>query len=165
MTSFEDFAKAIAGEQPLPLLTLPTLPALLECLTMLMGSAPDVERSTEQPFDKLDRPQICKLLDDEGRERGAIVLELKAAVLLGAALLALPRDEALRQVAENDPSEDALLAMSEICNNLTGPVNAVAGNQHVRSTALTSADVSALPSPRSRLDLALEGARFALVMF
>jgi hypothetical protein len=163
--SLEEFAKAIAGEPPLPLLTLPGLPALLDCLATLMGTVPAIERAAEQPLDKLDRPQICKLLDDEGRERGAIVLELKAAVLLGAGLLALPHDEALRQVADNEPSEDALLAMSEICNNLTGPVNAVAGNQHVRSTALSGADVSALPPPRARLDLTLEGSHFALVMF
>ncbi|HVY27879.1 MAG TPA: hypothetical protein VHB79_15090 [Polyangiaceae bacterium] len=165
LQSLEDFAKAIVGEQPLPLLTLPALPALLDCLATLMGSAPAVERATEEPLDKFDRPQICKLLDDEGRERGAVVLEIKAAVLLGAGLLALPHDEALRQVADNDPSEDALLAMAEICNNLTGPVNAVAGNQHVRSTALSAADVSALPPPRARLDLTLEGSRFAFVMF
>jgi hypothetical protein len=163
--SFDELARAFAGEQPLPLLTLPALPSLLDCLAILMGSPPSVERAGELAFDKLDRPHVCKLLDDEGRERGAIVLELKAAILLGAGLLALPREEALRQVEHNDPSEDTLLATAEICNNLTGPVNAVAGNQHVRSTALTSADVSALPPPRSRLDLSLEGAHFVLAMF
>jgi hypothetical protein len=163
--TFEELAKALSGEPVLAPLAVPSLPSLLECLATLMGAAPAVEKASETAFDKLDRPQLCKLLDDEGRERGAIVLELKAAVLLGAGLLALPRDEALRQVRENDPSEDALLAMSEICNNLTGPVNAVAGNDHVRSTALTSGDVSDLPSPRARLDLTLEGSRFAIAMF
>jgi len=73
--SLEEFAKAIAGEPPLPLLTLPGLPALLDCLATLMGTVPAIERAAEQPLDKLDRPQICKLLDDEGRERGAIVLK------------------------------------------------------------------------------------------
>lgn len=163
--TFEELAKAVTGEPARPPLSLPALPTLLECLATLMGAAPAVEKASATSFDKLDRPQFCKLLDDEGRERGAIVLELKAAVLMGAGLLALPREEALRQVRENDPSEDALLAMSEICNNLTGPVNAVTGNDHVRSTALTSGDVSELPSPRARLDLTLEGSRFVLAMF
>jgi hypothetical protein len=86
-------------------------------------------------------------------------------VLLGAALLALPRDEAERQLRQDEPSEDALLATSEICNNLTGPVNAVAGNQHVRSTALVSVDVGSLPKPRARLDLAIDGGCVVLAMF
>jgi hypothetical protein len=88
---------------------------------------------------------------------------------LGAGLLAVPRDEALRQLKDNDPSEDALLATSEICNNLTGPVNAARGsngpNEHVRSTALTSVDVSALPKVRARLDLTVDGGKLVLAMF
>ena len=94
-----------------------------------------------------------------------IVLDFKAAVLLGAALLSLPRAEAQRQVNENEPSEDALLATSEICNNVTGPVNSAPGNAHVRSTALARVDVSDLPRPRSRLDLAVDGGYLILLMF
>lgn len=163
--TFEELAKSLAGEQLPPVLTIPSLPSVSECLATLMGSAPDLQRSPEKPFDTLDRPHGCKLLDDEGGERGMIIMDLRAAVLLGAALLALPRDEALRQLAENDPSEDALLAMSEICNNLTGPVNGVKGNPHVRSTALASVDVGALPRTRARLDLAVEGGVLIVAMY
>jgi hypothetical protein len=163
--SFDELARAVAGEQPLPLLTLPTLQKVNECLATLMGDAPTLERAAEAPLDVMEHAQACRLLDDEGRERGAILLDLRAAVLLGAALLALPRDEALRQVSENEPSEDALLAMSEICNNLTGPVNAVAGNAHVRSTALSGVDVSTLPKLRARLDIAIDGGRMLLCLF
>jgi hypothetical protein len=163
--TFEELAKSLAGEQLPPVLTIPSLPSVSECLATLMGSAPDLQRIPEKPFEALDRPHGCKLLDDEGAERGMIVMDLRAAVLLGAALLALPRDEALRQLSENDPSEDALLAMSEICNNLTGPVNAVKGNAHVRSTALESVEVSALKRPRARLDLAIEGGVLILAMY
>jgi hypothetical protein len=163
--TFEELAKSLAGEQPLPVLKIPTIASLSDCLATLMGSTPELVKVAELSLGNLDRPHGCKLLDDEGRERGAVILDLKAAVLLGAALLALPRDEALRQVRENDPSEDALLAMSEICNNLTGPVNSVAGNAHVRSTALTSVDVSTLPRPRVRLDLAVDGGSIVVAMF
>ena len=166
--SIEDMARALVGEQLPPVLNLPAVPSLAECLTMLMGSAPTLERAAEASLSELQGGQICKLLDDDGRERGAIILDLKAAVMLGAALLALPRDEALRQIKEKAPSEDALLATSEICNNLTGPVNGVSGNAHVRSTALValSADgVAALPTPRARLDLLVEGGRLVLAMF
>jgi hypothetical protein len=163
--TFEELAKALAGEQALPVLHMPSLPSLTECLTTLMGSAPSLEKRAEVAFETLNDPHACKLLDDDGAERGIILMDLCAAVMLGAALLALPRDEAQRQVREKDPSEDALLAMSEICNNLTGPVNAVKGNAHVRSTALAAVDVSALPRPRVRLDLAIEGGLLVVAMY
>lgn len=166
--SIEDMAKALVGEQLPAVLSLPTTAAIAECLTMLMGSTPSLESAAELSFERLQGGQVCKLLDDDGRERGAIILDLKAAVLLGAALLALPREEAERQVKAAEPSEDALLATSEICNNLTGPINAVAGNAHVRSTALlalTPGETQGLPQPRQRLDLLVEGGRLVLAMF
>jgi hypothetical protein len=130
-----------------------------------MEGAPALSQAAAHELASLEPARACKLLDDEGHECGAILLDLRAAVLLGAALLAVPRDEALRQVQENDPSEDALLAMSEICNNLTAPVNAVTGNRHVRATALNSVDVGSLPQPRARLDLTVDGGRLVLAMF
>jgi hypothetical protein len=163
--SFEELAKAMVGEQPLPVLSLPALLNLEECIEGLLEKPPPLEPTKEISLDALTEPQACKLLDDEGRERGAIILDLRAALLLGAGLLALPRDEALRQLKENEPSEDALLATSEICNNLTGPINAVSGNAHVRSTAMTSVDVSALPKLRARLDLTVDGGKLVIAFF
>lgn len=164
--SFEEMARALGADERQPVLTLPSLHALNECLQTLMEQAPKLTAAvSEIALETLTKPQSCKLLDDDGRERGVIVLDLAAAVLLGAALLALPRDEAERQVRDGDPSEDALLATSEICNNLTGPVNAVTSNQHVRSTALVSVDVGELPKLRARLDLAIEGGSVVLAMF
>ena len=163
--SFEELAKAMVGEQPPPVLTVPSLRSLSECLEGLIESPPPLEPIKEVSLDGLTEPQACKLLDDEGRERGAIVLDLRAALLLGAGLLALPRDEALRQLKENEPSEDALLATSEICNNLTGPINAVTGNAHVRSTAMTGVDVSTLPKLRARLDLTVDGGKLVIAFF
>jgi hypothetical protein len=165
--SLEDLARSIAGDQPLPLMKVPALRGLTECLGMLLEAPPPLEpcKEKETPLEKLTHPLACKLLDDEGRERGAIIMDLRAAVLLGAGLLALPRDEALRQLKDNEPSEDALLASSEICNNLTAPVNAVPGNPHVRSTVLASVDVSTLPKTRARLDLAVDGGVIIFAMF
>jgi hypothetical protein len=163
--SFEELAKAMVGEQPLPVLSLPALLNLEECIEGLLEKPPPLEPTKEISLDGLTDPQACKLLDDEGRERGAIILDLRAALLLGAGLLALPRDEALRQLKENEPSEDALLATSEICNNLTGPINAVPGNAHVRSTAMAGVDVSALPKPRARLDLTVDGGKLIIAFF
>lgn len=164
--TFEELAKQLAGEQLPPVLKPPGLPELNTCMSTLMDNAPALE-VLKSPLNlaTLKQPHGCKLLDDGGAERGIIVLDLMAAVLLGAALLSLPRAEAERQVRENEPSEDALLATSEICNNITGPVNAVAGNAHVRSTALVSVDVSALPRARARLDLAADGGYLILLMF
>lgn len=164
--SFDELARAIAGEQPLPVLGLPTLAGLNECLATLMEGAPAMaEAPIAHELESLAPAHACKLLDDEGRECGAIVMDLRAAVMLGAALLAVPRDEALRQVEQNDPSEDALLGMSEICNNLTAPFNAISGNRHVRATALSGVDVGTLPKARARLDLTVDGGRLLLAMF
>jgi hypothetical protein len=165
--SLEDLARSIAGDQPLPVMNVPALRGLTECLGMLLEAPPPLEpcKEKETPLEKLIHPLACKLLDDEGRERGTIIMDLRAALLLGAGLLALPRDEALRQLKDNEPSEDALLASSEICNNLTAPVNAVPGNPHVRSTVLASVDVSTLPKARARLDLAVDGGVIIFAMF
>ncbi|MES1189414.1 MAG: hypothetical protein ABUL60_36695 [Myxococcales bacterium] len=166
VASLEDMARAIAGDQPPPVLALPALRSLTECLQTLLEAPPPLEvQAKPTPLESLTGALACKLLDDEGRERGAIILDLRAALLLGAGLLAVPRDEALRQLNDNEPSEDALLATSEICNNLTGPVNATSGNDHVRSTALTSVDVSTLPKLRARLDLMVDGGKVVLGMF
>jgi hypothetical protein len=164
--SIEDMARALNGEQLQPPLNVPSLQALNDCMGTLMEQAPPLEKSAGQhDLALLNKPQACKLLDDDGRERGIIVLDQRAAVMLGAVLLALPRAEATRQVEESDPSEDCLLATSEICNNLTGPVNAVAGNHHVRSTALSSMDLTDLPTPRTRLDLTVDGGKVVVAMF
>jgi hypothetical protein len=164
--SLEELARSLAGEQLPPVLSLPDLRALTDCMATLLEAPPPLElQAKELNLEGFSEPVTCKLLDDEGRERGAIILDLRAALLLGAGLLAVPRDEALRQLKENDPSEDSLLATSEICNNLTGPVNAVAGNAHVRSTALSRVDVSTLPKLRARLDLVVDGGKLVLAMF
>jgi len=164
--TFDELARAFAGEQPLPVLGMPALAALNDCLSTLMEGAPAMAQAeAAHELENLALAHACKLLDDEGRECGAIVMDLRAAVMLGAALLAVPRDEALRQVEQNEPSEDTLLGMSEICNNLTAPVNAVAGNRHVRATALNGVDVGTLPKARARLDLTVDGGRLVLAMF
>jgi len=168
--SLEDLARSIAGEQPLPVLALPTLLSVSDCLRTLLEAPPPLEEAAPVPLESLQGALLCKLLDDEGRERGAIITDLRAALLLGAGLLAVPREEALRQLQDNEPSEDALLATSEICNNLTSPVNTAKGpsgvvNEHVRSTALTPVEVSALPKIRARLDLSVDGGKIVLAMF
>jgi hypothetical protein len=164
--SFDELAQALSGEPLPPPLKLPSLQALNDCLRTLMEQAPALEQaSAELALESLHQPLACKLLDDDGRERGVIVLDLTATVMLGTALLAVPRKEALEQAQSKEPSEDNVLATSEICNNWTGPVNAVSGNQHVRSTALVSVDVGALARPRARLDLTVDGGNVIVAMF
>jgi hypothetical protein len=157
-------ARALDGDQLPPVLSLPSLEALNDCLRSLMEQAPAF-RKQEHELETLGSPYGCKLLDDDGRERGAIVLDLAAVATLGGALLGSSGEEIARQLHSGEVSEDALLATSEICNNLTGPLNAVSGNQHVRSTALVSVDVGALPRARARLDLIVEAGKLTLVLF
>jgi hypothetical protein len=163
--ALEEIAAAAMGAPQAASLSAPTLAALNECLGTLMEGAPTLETAPRVALADFTRPQGCRLLNDEGVECGALVLDLRAAVLLGAALLAVPRDEALRQIEQDEPSEDTLLAMSEICNNLTAPINAASGNRHVRATALSSLDVATLPAARERADFAVDGGALVLLLF
>lgn len=163
--SIEEMARALNVDQRPPVLSLPGLPALNACMGTLMDPAPPLEEAAALELSQLLKPRGCKLLDNDGRERGIVVLDQRAAVMLGALLLGLPREDAERQIVQGQPSDDCLLATSEICNNLTGPLNAVPGNEHVRSTALVEVNVGELPEVRHRLDLQVDGGRVILAMF
>lgn len=164
--SLAEVAKILGGEMELPALGLPAPDALNECLRSMMESAPPLQRLARPPaLDTLAGPKACRLMDEEGRERGALVLDVTAAALLGSALLALPREEALEQARENRVSADALLAVSEICNCLAAPINAVAGNPQIHVTALEDLDVAALPKLRARLELGVEEGVLVVAMF
>src|SRR4051812_32248543 len=54
--SFEELAKAVAGEMPPPVLALPTLSSLNECLATLMGTTLAFERRASAPFGDLVGP-------------------------------------------------------------------------------------------------------------
>jgi len=80
-----------------------------------------------------DRFFVSSLVDDQNAEVGGIFCDAEAAIRLGGGLLMLSRSEIDAQVAAQMPSDEAMLSMSEICNNLSAPLNEIPGNLHVRA--------------------------------
>jgi hypothetical protein len=159
-------AKASPSAKPGSALGLPTVEALGATLATLMDPAPDLQLEPGEPMLwKLSEPRAVRLLDEGGSERGAIIVDATAAVQLGAFALSLPFDEGERQLRENQPSEEVLLAASEICSNLVAPLNALPGNEPLHATPLSSVDVTELPQVRVSLNLSVQGGRVVIALF
>ncbi len=75
---------------------------------------------------------MSRLIDDEGRDVGAIVADRAAALSLGGALMSLPEHELEAQRALGTPSDDVIGAMSEVANNLCETINQGARDMQVR---------------------------------
>jgi hypothetical protein len=98
-------------------LAMPEVDALVRCLEQLIGS--DI---TAQAAAKPLQVQAGKSLygapiqNQRGEVVAAVVLDLKAAVLLGGTLLMIPQAELNQQVKAGTVSEDCLAASAELCN-------------------------------------------------
>lgn len=158
--------RASSSAKPGSPLSLPTLAALSATLATLMDPAPDLQLEAGEPMLwKLSEPRAVRLLDEGGSERGAIIVDATAAVQLGAFALSLPFDEGERQLRENQPSEEVLLAASEICSNLVAPLNALPENEPLHATPLGGVDVTELPQVRVSLNLSVQGGRIVIALF
>jgi hypothetical protein len=117
---------------------LPTADDMIRCLEQLIGS--DVT-ATEIPVpprlpEVRDTYFVASMMDDNDMEVGAVFMDLKATVYLGGNLLMVPENELSSQVRSKRPSEDSIAASSEVCNALSGCINNVTGNPHIRTTFL-----------------------------
>jgi hypothetical protein len=128
-----------AAREPFARLNMPPPQALFECLEQLIGSTLGAEVSTD-PLQQLQtaahRLYVSTLLDDESNPVGAFVLDTRATAELGGTLLGIPGPGIREQIESGEASTDAVEAASEICNNLSGVVNRVSPDCHVRTQAL-----------------------------
>ena len=115
-------------------MTLPTVDAIGRTLQGLIGDAGSVRDQRPLAFSPsaLGPCWVCRLIDDEGREVGAIVADQAATVGLGGALIGLPAHEIEEQRALATPSDDVVSAMSEVSNNLCETINQEPGGCPVR---------------------------------
>jgi len=106
-------------------LVLPSVAAINESLRALIGDQVIVRGKQPVAFvpNELGPCWISRLIDEDGRELGALVADRAAAIALGAALMLLSESEIEAQRALATPSDDILSAMSEVANNLCGTVN------------------------------------------
>ncbi len=141
----------------LPKLRLPRPQDFIRCIEQLIGS--DVTaREAPNPVDVTMGGKffISQLIDDNDRLVGAILMDLQATVFLGGTLLMVPEGELNSQVRSRAPSEDSVAASSEVCNALSGSLNNVPDNAHVRTKYLEAFNLSDhawLKKPRVHMSL------------
>ena len=144
-----------------PAVRLPAAPEIRACLQTLIGD--QVNAREKRPFtfsvSSAEPRWVSRLIDDDGREVGAIVADLHATTALGGALMGLDEAEVEAQRAAATPSEDVLGAMSEVANNLSGVINQGSSSVHVRVKPIEPLSPDVLEwakSPARGLELALE---------
>jgi hypothetical protein len=115
-------------------LKIPAASAINACLQAMVGEQIGVRETRSATF-SATAAGLCwvsRLIDDEGREMGAIVADLQATTALGGALMNLADAEIEAQRAAQTPSEDVIAAMSEVSNNLSAAINQEPGGARVR---------------------------------
>lgn len=141
----------------LPKLRLPRAQDFIRCIEQLIGSDVTARESASQlDLASGGKCYISQLIDDSNRLIGAIVMDLQSTVFLGGTLLMVPEAELNSQVRSRAPSEDSVAASSEVCNALSGSLNNVPDNAHVRTKyleVLDAADYPWLRKPRVQMTL------------
>ncbi len=140
----EEVVDTEAGE--LPKLRLPRAQDFIRCIEQLIGSEVTAkEISAEFDVTSSEKVYMSQLVDDSDRLIGAVIMDLKATVFLGGTLLMVPEGELNTQVRTRAPSEDSVAASSEVCNALSGSLNNVPENAHVRTKYLEPLDGTEFP--------------------
>jgi hypothetical protein len=118
-------------------LELPPLAELSKCIALLVGNGVNVEAA--EPLTMGPGLQNCyaALVEDEsGEALGLIVMDLRATVFLGGSLMMQPTEQLEQQFAAASPEPDSIAASAEICNALSGALNAAQDLYHVRTCPL-----------------------------
>jgi hypothetical protein len=138
------------------LLTLPPVPELAKCISLLVGG--DMSAKEGEPLAVNRTIRDCyasAILDDNDQTVGLILMDLRATVYLGGTLMMLPKSELEQQLKAVTPGEDSIAASAEICNALSGAINGAQG-QHVRVGRLEKFEFrnwSWVTEPSDRRDL------------
>ena len=119
-------------------LRLPDASEVVLTLKMAIGEKPPLRQGP--PAMDLEKPDrrafISFLRNDGGGVRGAILVDLNAAVFLGGVMIMMPPAGLEEQVGSGDVSEPILDAMAEINNMLRGVINNCGSNEHVTPDGL-----------------------------
>jgi hypothetical protein len=119
---------------------------LSKCIALLVGNGVVVEAA--EPLVIGPELQHCyaALLEDEsGEALGLILMDLRATVFLGGSLMMQPAEQLEQQFAASTPEQDSIAASAEICNALSGAINAAQDRYHVRTCALEKLDLGHHP--------------------
>ena len=141
-------------------LTLPEPKAVLDLLTMFIGDRPPL---APRPGTDLTRTNygtyVCWLEEADGTVRGAIFVDLAAALYLGGGLIMMPEAALMDMYKSGEVSEAVLDGLAEIFNNLRGQLNRLDMNPHVSPTDAAlyqppaeDADEAWVYAPQKRVD-------------
>ncbi len=119
-------------------LQIPPIEQLVRSLHTLLGTQVEIRKVplTVDYTRELENYWMAKLNTDDNAPLGVILANLDAVVQLGGELMMLPDAELQHQLSQQEASEDAVAAMSEVCNALSGTFSEHPGNARVRSTYL-----------------------------
>jgi hypothetical protein len=138
----EDIPAAAAPAKPPAKDKRCEIPAKLElftCLKQLVGTDFRWQYTRKPAAELMQHPAGfygCTLVDDTEEHRGVLLANARACAVLGGTLLGLPESAIEHQAISGDIDSDSMEAMSEVGNNLSGIVNRVSPNCHVRTRPL-----------------------------
>lgn len=116
-------------------LTLPQPKAVLDLLSMFIGSRPPLAPG---PSLDLTYPApgtyVTWLKGADGQVEGAIFSDLAASLYLGGELLMMPQPALQEMMAAGEASDAVLDALGEVFNNVRALLNRIEMNTHVTPT-------------------------------
>lgn len=123
--------------RPRAALELPPLAELGKCIALLVGNGVSVEATAAlQIGPELQNCYAAAIEDESGEQLGLVLLDLRATVFLGGTLMMQPSEQLEQQFATATPEQDSIAASAEICNALSGAINAGQTRYHVRAGGL-----------------------------
>jgi hypothetical protein len=118
-------------------LELAPLAELGKCIALLVGNGISVEGAPALPIGpELENCYAARIEDDSGEQLGLILMDLRATVFLGGTLMMQPSEQLEQQFGAATPEQDSIAASAEICNALSGAINASQSRYHVRTGGL-----------------------------
>jgi len=148
-------ADSIPAQPPAPLpmpdapvgkpVTLPTIAAKSYLVKSIAGPDAVLQQSDRADWSKLAESgpvYAASFADHDGRQAGAMILDIESALRLAGALL-MESEEMISSLLEEKMMSDEMLdAASEVCNTLMSAFNKVSGNPHLRVSKLESMDAT-----------------------
>lgn len=148
-------ADSIPAQPPAPLpmpdapvgkpVTLPTIAALSDLVKSIAGPDAVLQQSDRSDWSKLAESgpvYAAAFADHDGRQAGAMILDIESALRLAGALLMESEEMITSLLEEKMMSDEMLDAASEVCNTLMSAFNKVSGNPHLRVSKLELTDAT-----------------------
>lgn len=150
-----------ADAPPKKPIELPDAGTVIAAIAELLGADPGFAASDAPlPDSALELAALYagRLLDDDGKDVGVLLADLKLVAQIGGKLVGLPTTVIDEQARTGVLNDQVMAAISEVVNTLSAKVNQVAGNQHVRGTPVepfSAEQLHWLNSARRRLAIGL----------